>query len=142
MNTMDYFYENTYLIGAGNVDRHNHCRPAAVLSYLQEAATYAAIKLLVSREEMLAQHNVFWMLARIWFRLDRPLGWEEALTVRTWHRGGKGVAMYRDFDLYVGDEPVGEAVSTWVLADYDTHKMLRLSALSEFAATKIGRAHV
>ena len=135
---MDHFYENTYRIGAQNVDRYNHCRPAAVLSYLQEAATYAAIDLNISRDVMLREYNVFWMLARIWFRLERPLGWEEALTVRTWHRGGKGVAMYRDFDLFVGDEPVGEAVSTWVLADYDTRKMFRLSTVKEFASTSGG----
>ena len=135
---MDHVYENTYRIGAQNVDRHNHCRPAAALSCLQEAATYAAIDLNISRDVMLRKYNVFWMLARIWFRLERPLGWDEALTVRTWHRGGKGVAMYRDFDLYVGDELVGEAVSTWVLADYDTHKMFRLSTVKEFESTSGG----
>ena len=46
--------------------------------------------------------------------------------------------MYRDFDLYCNGEPVGEAVSTWVLADLTTHKLKRLSEISEFHVTTGG----
>ncbi len=135
---MPNVYKGSFSIGTRSVDMHNRCRPSALLSYLQEAATSAAIALNVSREEMLAQHNSFWMLARIWFRLDRPLAWDDVLTVRTWHRGGMGVSMYRDFDLFVEGEPVGEAVSTWVLADQDSRRMLRLSQVPAFRQTSGG----
>ena len=124
---MDYYCEKDFIIGTRDVDEHNHCRPSALLSHLQEAATAAAVDLRISREELLARYNVFWMLARIWFRLDRPLRWDDVLTVRTWHRGGRGASVYRDFDLYVDGVPVGEAVSNWVLADQDTRRMLRAS---------------
>lgn len=124
---MDYYCENHFIIGTRDVDENNHCRPSALLAHLQEAATAASVALNISREEMLAQYNVFWMLARIWFRLDRPLHWDDVLTVRTWHRGGRGVSLYRDFDLSVDGAPVGEAVSNWVLANQDTRKMLRAS---------------
>ena len=56
---------------------------------------------------MIDRYNVFWMLSRIWYRLSRPLHWSEPVTVRTWHRGAHGAAMYRDFDLFVKGEPVG-----------------------------------
>ena len=81
-----------------------------MLGYLQEAATLAAEDGGFGREKTLEYH-AFWMLARIWFRLDRPLRWEEKVTVRTWHRGSKTALMYRDFDLLAGGVPVGEAVS-------------------------------
>lgn len=132
---MSVFYEDTYLIDSRDVDPFNQCRPSALLGLLQEAATEAAVALHVSREEMLARYNVFWMLSRIWYRLDRPLRWSERLTVRTWHRGGRGAAMYRDFDLLVDGEPVGEAVSIWVLADLDTRRLFRLSKVMEFEGT-------
>lgn len=132
---MSVFYEDTYLIDSRDVDPFNQCRPSALLGLLQEAATEAAVVLHVSREEMLARYNVFWMLSRIWYRLDRPLRWSERLTVRTWHRGGRGAAMYRDFDLLVDGEPVGEAVSIWVLADLDTRRLFRLSKVMEFEGT-------
>lgn len=109
-----------------------------MLGVLQEAATEAACDLHVSREEMLEAYNTFWMLARIWYRLDRPLFWNDRLEVKTWHRGGRGAAMYRDFDLFVNGASAGEAVSTWVLADQDTRKLLRLSKVMEFEGTSGG----
>lgn len=132
------FFEYQYTVDSRDTDPFNQCRPSAVLGLLQEAATEAAVALHVSREETLEQYNSFWMLARIWYRLDRPLFWNDTVTVRTWHRGGKGASMYRDFDLFVDGVPAGEAVSTWVLADQDTHKLMRLSKLPEFEQTTGG----
>lgn len=129
------YFEYPYTVDSRDTDPFGCCRPSALLAMFQEAATEAALDLHVSREEMLERHNAFWMLARMWYRLDRPLRWNEHFTVRTWHRGGKGASMYRDFDLYEGEKHIGEAVSTWVLADADTHKPLRLSHLSEFQGT-------
>lgn len=132
------FYEDTYLVGARDTDPFNCCRPSSVLNFLQEAATLAAAQLHVSRDEIVEKYNCFWMLVRMWYRLDRPLRWNEELTVKTWHRGGKSAAMYRDFDLYSNGEQIGEAVSTWVLADLNTHKLKRLSEIGEFKLTTGG----
>ncbi len=132
------FYQDTYRVGARDTDPFNQCRPSSLLNILQEAATQAACELHVSRDEVIDKYNCFWMLARIWYRLDKPLHWDEEVTVRTWHRGGKGAVMYRDFDLYQDGKQIGEAVSTWVLADLDTHKLKRLSDFDEFELTTGG----
>lgn len=145
------YYEDTYRVGARDIDPFNQCRPSSMLNFLQEAATQAAVELHASRDEVAEKYHCFWMLVRLWYRLDKPLYWDDRLTVRTFHRGGKGVSMYRDFDLYRDGEPVGEAVSTWVMADLDTHKLIRLSDVEEFAQTtggelcksvKLHRAHM
>lgn len=133
---MYFTYE--YTIDSRDTDPFNQCRPSALLGLLQEAATEAAVALHVSREETLERYNCFWMLARMWYRLERPLHWNETVTVKTWHRGGKGASTYRDYDLYVDGVYVGEAVSTWVLADLETHKLLRLSKVPEFTGTDGG----
>lgn len=135
---MSVFYERSFRVDSRDVDPFNQCRPSALLGYLQEAATEAACALHVSREEMIDKYHVFWMLARMWYRLDRPLFWDDTVTIRTWHRGDKGASMYRDFDLFRDGERVGEAVSVWVLADLDTHKLFRLSNVEEFAGTDGG----
>ncbi len=132
------YFEDTYRVGARDTDPFNQCRPSSILNFLQEAATDAAAELHVSRDEIIANYNCFWMLARIWYRLDKPLYWDDKLTVRTWHRGGKGVSMYRDFDLYCNGEHIGEAVSVWVLADMDTHKLKKLTEVEEFKLTTGG----
>ena len=132
------YFTYQYTIDSRDADPFNQCRPSALLGLLQEAATEAAVALHVSREETLERYNCFWMLARIWYRLERPLRWNETVTVKTWHRGGKGASTYRDYDLYVDGAYVGEAVSTWVLADLETHKLLRLSKVPEFTGTDGG----
>ncbi len=129
------YFERTFRVGARDVDPFGQCRPSSMMSFLQEAATSAAVALGVSREEMIRRYNVFWMVARIWYQLDKPVRWDEEITIRTWHRANKGASMYRDFDLYRDGERIGEAVSVWVLADLDTHKLFRLGDVSEFEGT-------
>ena len=132
------YFEGSYPIDSRDVDPWNHCKPSGLMGILQEGAVAAACELHASRPEMLEKYNLFWMLARMWYRLDRPLGWNETLTVRTWHRGGSGASCYRDFDLFVDGKPVGEAVSVWVLADVDTHRLARMSKIAEFQGTDGG----
>ena len=135
---MSHFFDYTYHVDSRDMDPFSQCRPSAVLGFLQEAATEAAVELHVSREELIEQHHAFWMLARIWYRLVSPIYWDDVLTIRTWHRGGRGVSMYRDFDLYRNGVWIGEAISLWVMADLDTHKPLRLSLVPEFAQSAGG----
>lgn len=132
---MSVWYEYKTKIDTRDVDGRSRCRPSALLGYLQEAATLAAESRGFGREVLMTNYGAFWMLARLWFRLDRPLRWGEELTIHTWHRGGKGASMYRDFDLYVDGTHVGEAVSVWVLVRLEDRKMLRLSQISELADT-------
>ena len=132
------FYQHRQLIDSRDVDGQAHCRPSALLGHLQEAATLAAEAGGFGRERLLEEHRAFWMLARMWFELKRPLLWGEEVSVRTWHRGGKSALMYRDFDILVDGETVGQAVSAWVLADLDSHRLLRLSTVSALEGTDGG----
>lgn len=135
---MGVFYADTYLVDSRDTDLFGHCRPSALLGFLQEAATQAAGALHVSREEMVREHNAFWMLSRIKYELSRPLKCGERVTVKTWHRGGKSALMYRDFDISVGEEPVGQAISVWVLADLENRKLVHLSDVKQFEGTDGG----
>ncbi len=126
---MDIYYETTFQINTRDADPFDQCRPSSLLGYLQEAATGAAKKLRVTREELIRDYGAFWMLARIWYRIDRPIRWDQKLMIRTWHRGSHGATMYRDYDLFLDGTYIGEAVSAWVLADVNTHKLFRLSRI-------------
>ena len=132
---MGVWYEYKTEIDTRDVDGHSRCRPSALLGYLQEAATLAAESRGFGREVLMERYGAFWMLARLWYELKRPLRWGEELTVHTWHRGGKGASMYRDFDLYVNGEYVGQAVSVWALVSLRERKMLRLSQIPELDGT-------
>ena len=126
-------YENRYQIGSMEVDNQGHCRPSALQGFLQEAAVAAAECSGFGRETFLSRYGAVWVVVRAMFRLDRPLRWQEELTLQTWHRGSRGAVMYRDFDLLVDGKQVGEAVSAWVLMHLDTEKLEKLSRFSELS---------
>ena len=125
------YYDHEFRIDSRDVDGQGHCRPSALLGHLQEAATRAAEAGGFGRTALTEKYRAVWVLSRIWFRLDRPLRWDERVVARTWYREGRGVMMYRDFDLYAGDRQVGEAVSLWVLLRPGDKKMLKLSTVPE-----------
>ena len=74
---------------------------------------------------------------RCWINITRSGCWPGYGTGWT-SRGGRGASSYRDFDLFVNDAPVGEAVSLWVLANAQTHKLVRMAGIEEFQGTDGG----
>ncbi len=132
---MSVWYEHKTVIDTRDVDGRSHCRPSALLGHLQEAATQAAERRGFGRDVLMDGYGAFWMLARLWYELKRPLRWGEELTIHTWHRGGRGASMYRDFDLYINGEWVGQAVSLWALVSLQERKMLRLAQIPELEGT-------
>ncbi len=135
---MGTFFEMEYRVDSRDVDLFDQCRPSAVLGFLQEAATRASIELGVSGPEILEKYNALWMVNRNWVELKAPLRWNDRLIVRTWHRGVAGVSTYRDFDVYRDGEYVGQAVTSWVMVDAGSHKLMRLKDLTEFQGTDGG----
>ncbi len=127
-----------FRVDSRDVDLFNQCRPSAVLGYLQEAATQAALQLGVSGPQILKKYNCLWMVTRNWVELDAPLRWNDLITVRTWHRGASGASSYRDFDLFRGGKPIGQGVSVWVMVDAQERKLFRMKNLAEFQGTDGG----
>lgn len=132
---MGTFFETTAHVGAGDAGPYLQCRPSGVLNLLQEAATEAACAFHASGPEMLEKYHALWMVTRMWYRLDRPLLWNQQVTIRTWHRADRGAMLYRDFDLFVDGKPVGEAVSAWVLVDADSRKLIKMSTVENVMTT-------
>lgn len=135
---MSLSYTHEFRLNGLDVDGRGICKPSALLNHLQNAATLAAEEGGFDRELMMERYGAFWMLARSWFRLDRPLRFEDRLSVRTWHRGGKSAVMYRDYDILANGEPVGESVSAWVMAEMATRRIVKLSGVKELEGTDGG----
>lgn len=132
---MSTFYEMDFRVDSRDVDLWGQCRPSAVLGYLQEAATQAALELGVSGPEILKKYNCLWMVTRNWAELDAPLRWNELIHVKTWHRGASGASSYRDFDLFRDGKPIGQGTSVWVMVDTQARKLFRMKDLAEFQDT-------
>lgn len=132
------YYEQSLPVDSREVDLTGRARPSAVMGYLQEAATGAGLALGVSAPEVLEKYHARWLVVRAWYRLDEPLDWNDTVTVRTWHRGGRLASSYRDFDLVRDGRQIGEAVTLWVLSDVDSGKLVPMGHLPEYQGTDGG----
>ena len=118
-------HEVNYDVRFSDTDLFQLCRPSALLNDLQETAAFHAEKLGIGVTTLMEQSNAIWMLVRQKYELLRPLYVGEHLRIQTWFYEPKGMFILRDFAIYVGDELVGQAYSTWVLGDVQNHTLLR-----------------
>ena len=133
---MQEILKRQYPLTPTDIDNHRQCRLSALLGYLQNIATEHAEILGISGDKMIADHGVFWLVVRMYLKLNRPIRFGEALSVHTWHRGAtKSATVHRDFDLLVGDEHIGEAVMSWVLADIKARKIVKPGSIPALAAS-------
>ncbi len=114
-----------YYVGAGEIDSFNLCRPSSLLMFLQDAATSHSSLIGMGREVIITKCNAVWILARLWYKLNKPIRGFDTVEIKTWNRGLKGAMWYRDFSLIVNGEEVGQASTVWVLADINTHRIKR-----------------
>lgn len=135
---MSTFLEMEYRVDSRDIDMFQQCRPSAVLGILQEAATRASMALKISGPEALEKYNALWMITRNRVELDKPIRWNDLLTIRTWHRGAAGASSYRDFDIIRDGEVIGQGVTLWVLVDAAEHKLMRMKDVAEFQGTDGG----
>jgi len=129
---MEETIRRSYTLTASDIDGHRRLRLSSLLSFLQNIATDHAEILGIGGDKMMQEYGAFWMMVRSYLTLRRPITIEdEVLTVHTWHRGvGKTAAVFRDFDIYAGEELVGEAVASWVMVDVAARRILKPSSLS------------
>lgn len=91
---------------------------------LQTAALGHSDALNIGHDRMLRDYGCLWMLMRSRISLSRlPI---ERPRVETFLRRPRPTASVRDFTVFDGDEVVGTAVQTWVLADAQTRRLVNL----------------
>ena len=67
---MSRYLDFDWTVDSRAVDMFNQCRPSAMLGYLQEAATLAALDLGASGPQVLEKYNCLWMVSKSWLELD------------------------------------------------------------------------
>ena len=123
---MENCFQRDYPLTYTHIDCHGLLRPGALFEIMQDAATQHAELLHISAGDI----GALWVLSRLRVQLDRPLRAEETLSLTTWCAGIKGATWLRGFCFQIGGEPVGQAISSWVVLDPVNRRLLRPSAVS------------
>jgi len=107
---------------------------------MQNIATDHANSFGLGGDKMVADYGAVWMMARMYVRLSRPIANGDELRLTTWHRGAdKTAVVNRDFDIFAGDERIGEAVISWVIVDVALRKLVKPLALTIVADSPVPR---
>lgn len=109
------------------IQQENISSFAEVMAALEAAATAHAVDLRIDFPRMLDEFNALWMIVRCRICLNRLP--QNALRVRTWLRKPSAACSNRDFALYDGDEEIGYAVQSWVLADVKERSLLNMKKI-------------
>jgi len=110
---------------SGQTDMYGIIKTSALLELLQEAGAVHADALRLGREDLIREIGAIWVLARLYFRLEKPLRYGSRIDIWTAGRmPGKAMA-YRDYDIYSDGQWAGEAVTASAVVDQSTRRLLR-----------------
>ena len=138
-------YREVFRIRNYEVDRGGVLKAAALLDYLQEAASNHAAHLGFGYEHLVRDKRA-WLLNRLDLEIDRMPNWGETMVIETWPKSGFKMLALRDYRIYVVSDTIpneatacddgtlaedaqlvqiGRATSGWVLLDTERRRPLR-----------------
>ncbi len=118
-----YCHIKEYEIRYTDVDFADNLKLSSLLSLMEESACLSAEELGFGYS-VLQPKNIGFILVNWYIELFRPVKLGEKLCIHTWPIKPKKLIVFRDFELYIGDEKVGVATSRWCLVDLNNFNML------------------
>jgi medium-chain acyl-[acyl-carrier-protein] hydrolase len=104
---------------------------SVLLRICQETSGQNLELLGLSYEKMCADGLVFLLITNR-AKIKRMPMHNELVTIKTHPRGVSGAQFYRDFEFYSGDELLIDVMQTSIIADAETHKILRPKQFFEY----------
>jgi medium-chain acyl-[acyl-carrier-protein] hydrolase len=92
----------------------------AMLNLIQDAGWQQAVELGFD----LAGQGLLWVFTRQKLVMRRLPAWNETVSIRTWLRPvEKSPFVFRDYEIFVGEEKIGECTSSFTVIDEKTRKL-------------------
>lgn len=130
-------YEKTFSVTWQDLGMNGHLTMKAFANFMQEVAWQHA-EVLGFGFDYMAQHQAVWVLVGVKAVFYRQPQWRDDVTLKTWHKGYRGVVSSRDYILCNAQgEVIAEAASEWVLINHDTRRIVRPNILDPFVHTQL-----
>ncbi|HAQ21088.1 MAG TPA: hypothetical protein DCR40_17925 [Prolixibacteraceae bacterium] len=122
-------YQEILSIKSYHTNKYGNASITSLFNILIEAA-WAHAQVMDWGYDSLKSNNLFWVLSRIYFQIEKYPVWQDRITLSTWSAGTDGMYAYRE---YILENEQGEillrASSAWLILDMETRKIFRLSDL-------------
>ena len=120
-------YQESISIKSYHTNKYGKASIASLFNILIEAA-WAHAQVMDWGYDSLKSNNLFWVLSRIYFQVEKYPVWQDQITLTTWSAGTDGMYAYREYILENGKgEIILRASSAWLILDMESHKIFRLS---------------
>lgn len=120
-------YQEKLTIKSYQTNQYGKASIASLFNILIEAA-WAHAQVMDWGYDSLKNNNLFWVLSRMYFQVEKYPAWQDEITLSTWSAGTDGMYAYRE---YIVEDEKGEvllrASSAWLILDMETRKIFRLS---------------
>lgn len=123
-----YRHTKTYEIRYTDVDFCDRLKLSSLLSLMEESACLSAQELGFGYD-VLKPKNYGFILVNWYIELNKTIRFGDELTIVTWPIKPNRLAVFRDFEFYIGDEKIGVATSRWCLVDLSNFSMLPASSV-------------
>lgn len=120
-------YQEQLAIKSYQTNQYGEASIASLFDILIEAA-WAHAQVMDWGYESLKNNQLFWVLSRMYFQVEKYPAWQDQITLSTWSAGTDGVYAYRE---YLVENEKGEVIlrasSAWLILDMENHRIFRLS---------------
>jgi acyl-ACP thioesterase len=123
-------YQYNTSIKSYETDASGKVSLANLFYYFQEAANLHASSLEWGIE-YLDSINKFWILSRLFIKVDYYPEHKDEITIETWSRGADGYYAYRDYKVLVNGKSCIDAVSSWMILDKSTHRPTKIDQIGK-----------
>jgi acyl-ACP thioesterase len=125
-------YTEKLSIKSYQTNKYGQASIASLLNILIEGA-WAHAQVMDWGYDSLKSNNLFWVLSRMYFQVEKYPAWQDEITLNTWSAGTDGMYAYREY-LVENDrgEIIIRASTAWLILDLESRKIFRLN---DFRAT-------
>ncbi|MCI9405423.1 MAG: hypothetical protein HFK04_00690 [Oscillospiraceae bacterium] len=123
------FFEDAFTLSAAEADLHHRMKLSTALRHMQDAASRHLNALGYPYEKLMEKRQVF-LLSKVEVTFEGSPAPEQRVIAHTRPHPPKGAFFLRETYFSVEDHPLIFGKSAWILADYETHQVLRPSAFA------------
>lgn len=123
-------YQLKDIIRSYEIDAFGKLSLTSLLYYFQEAANHHATALNWGLE-YLSSINKIWVLSRLKVVIEKYPRHKDEIAINTWPRGADGFFAYRDYQVMLNNQPVINAVSSWLILDQSSHRPTKVDQIGK-----------
>ncbi len=119
-------YQEQLSIKSYHTNQYGQASISSLFNILIEAAWEHA-QVMDWGYDSLKSNNLFWVLSRMYFQVEKYPAWQDKISLSTWSAGTDGIYAYRE---YIVENELKEvlfrASTAWLILDMATHKIFLL----------------